>query len=137
MTGGIFLDQNNLLYTLATFSWIGKNQNATNEPIAYQLAQVVSTLEEMVEQDPKRWLSDSDGLLDFQLVVNLPRSLGCDCEDCDDECRCLQKHRRCTPLCAKHYTKCSMPLSCMLEMQNMENHADSNNSKDRDKEYTE
>ena len=137
MTGGMFLDQSDLLRSLETIFWIGKNQNATNEPIAYQLAQVISTLEDMVEQNPRRWFADSDTLMDFRRVIKLLRSLGCDCEDCDDKCRCSQEHRRCTPLCAAHHTDESTLSSCMLETGNEESDPNANDSESSDEEYTE
>ena len=137
MTGGMFLDQNDLLHTMETLFWIGKNQNATNEPIAYQLAQVISTLEDMVEQNSRRWFADSDTLLGFRRAMKLLRSLGCNCEDCEDKCRCSQEHRRCTPLCAAHHTDESILSSCMLETGNEESDPDANDSESSDEEYTE
>ena len=137
MTGGMFLDQNDLLHTMETLFWIGKNQNATNEPIAYQLAQVISTLEDMVEQNSRRWFADSDTLLGFRRAMKLLRSLGCNCEDCEDKCRCSQEHRRCTPLCAAHHTDESILSSCMLETGNEESDPDAHDSESSDEEYTE
>lgn len=137
MAGGMFLDQNNLLRSLETLYWIGKNQNATNEPIAYQLAQLISTLEHMVEQNPRGWLAGSNVLMDFRRVIESLRSLGCDCKDCDDKCYCSQEHRRCTPLCAAHHSDKAMLFPCMLETGIQESDPDDNDSESSDEEYTE
>ena len=135
MTGGMFFDQSDLMHSLENLFWVGKNQNATNEPIAYQLAQLISTVEELVERKPRRWFASSDDLLGFRQVIKSLRSLGCTCEDCDNECRCSMEGRRCTPLCAAHYVHESIPFSCMLEVQKKEDNAsDSENS---DEEYIE
>jgi hypothetical protein len=100
MDGGMLWDDLTLLPLLQTIHWIGRNQNATNEALPYQLGAVLNQLERAFDQvvGTSRF-GHTAGLL--QAIRDL-RSLGCECELCDETCPCSREDRRCTPLCNDH-----------------------------------
>ena len=118
MTGGMFWDRNDLLCLLDTLLWIGKKQCATNEPIAYHFSQIISILDGIVERRPSRWFSDEVLLAKYREKIHMLRSLGCDCDDCADNCPCSKEARRCTPICVVHHEEGETSLYCMLERRN-------------------
>lgn len=115
MTGGSFWDGNDLLHLLETLCWIGVNQGATNEALAYQLAPVVSALEEVVLGNRGHYLpKESDGQRFGELVKTL-QDLGCACKDCKADCSCLRDGRRCTAFCVSHAANMTNLPPCMEE----------------------
>jgi hypothetical protein len=100
MDGGMLWDDLTLLPLLQTIHWIGRNQNATNEALPFQLGDILNQLERALDQvvGASRF-GHTAGLL--QVIRDL-RSLGCECELCDETCPCSREDRRCTPLCKDH-----------------------------------
>jgi hypothetical protein len=100
MDGGMLWDDLTLLPLLETIHWIGRNQNATNEALPFQLGGVLSQLGMALDQVAgSSRFGDTAGLLK---VIRDLRSLGCECELCDETCSCSREDRRCTPLCKDH-----------------------------------
>jgi hypothetical protein len=100
MDGGMLWDDLTLLPLLQTIHWIGSNQNATNEALPFQIGDVLNQLERVLGSKmgiPR--FGDTAGL--FEVIRDL-RSLGCECELCDETCPCSREDRRCTPLCNDH-----------------------------------
>jgi hypothetical protein len=100
MDGGMLWDDVTLLPLLQSIYWIGRNQKATNEALPFQLGEVLNQLESGLDQVVGiTRFGDAAGLL--KAIRDL-RSLGCECDLCDDTCPCSQEGRRCTPLCNDH-----------------------------------
>ncbi|KAF2158731.1 hypothetical protein M409DRAFT_61389 [Zasmidium cellare ATCC 36951] len=102
MIGGFFLDNYDLIHTLQTFYKIGKNQRSTNEPISYQFAHIIWSLERIIRRNSAPYFSTPEDLDVFTDLITKLRGLGCDCSECDEECMCARDGRRCTPLCLVH-----------------------------------
>ncbi|KAF2158955.1 hypothetical protein M409DRAFT_61225 [Zasmidium cellare ATCC 36951] len=102
MVGGFFLDNQDLIHTLQTFYKIGKNQRSTNEPISYQFAHIIWSLECIIRRNSAPYFSTPEDLDVFTDLIRKLRALGCDCSECDEECVCARDGRRCTPLCLVH-----------------------------------
>lgn len=100
MDGGMLWDEMTLLPLLQTIYWIGRNQKVTNEALPFQARDVLNQLEKVLgrKTDSSRF-GNTAGL--FKMIRDL-RSLGCECELCDETCPCSREDRRCTPLCNDH-----------------------------------
>jgi hypothetical protein len=100
MDGGMLWDDLTLLPLLQTIHWIGRNQNATNEALPFQLGDVLRQLEKALDQVVGT--SRLGDTAELSQVIRDLRSLGCECELCDEICPCSREDRRCTPLCKEH-----------------------------------
>jgi hypothetical protein len=106
MEGGMLWDELNLLETLSVLRDIGYHQNATNEPIPFQLPRIIGQLKELVSADPERFAEQhADFAPRFEDAVRAIEGLGCRCSrpTClPSQCTCQQEKRRCTSFCLKH-----------------------------------
>jgi hypothetical protein len=106
MEGGMLWDELNLLETLSVLRDIGHHQNATNEPIPFQLPRIIGQLKELVSADPERFAEQhADFAPQFEDAVRAIEGLGCRCSKLTclaSLCSCRQEKRRCTSFCLKH-----------------------------------
>jgi hypothetical protein len=106
MEGGMLWDELNLLETLSVLRDIGHHQNATNEPIPFQLPRIIGQLKELVSADPERFAEQhADFAPQFEDAVRAIEGLGCRCSKLTclaSQCSCRQEKRRCTSFCLKH-----------------------------------
>ena len=114
MQGGTLWDDRNISPILENLQWIGSNQLATNEPIPYQLPEIIQELESRMDEDRFFNLGDDSN---FRSALRNLRDLGCVCSDnCrPNKCSCKKSHRRCTPFCREHEPTGDEEFPCMQE----------------------
>ncbi|KAF2158750.1 hypothetical protein M409DRAFT_61408 [Zasmidium cellare ATCC 36951] len=106
MSGGMLWDELNILSILHSLVWIGQNQQATNESVAYQLPGIINALQNLVQSDSARFSSHyPPGTFQrkFEDALQTYKALGCSCATNETEiCPCDAAGRRCTAQCAGH-----------------------------------
>lgn len=114
MQGGVIWDEETLPSILANLYWIGVHQEASNEPLPYQMKEVVDRLEILSNRTGHPLNSKKQAIANG---IRGMRSLGCKCFPCSKSSNCLCRHqgRRCTPFCFNHLPKRSNEWICMKE----------------------
>ena len=114
MQGGTVWDERNILPILKNLQWIGLHQIATNEPIPYQLPEIIQELESLKDQGRFPNLGNDVG---FRSALRNLRDLGCVCSGkCRiNKCNCKKSYRRCTPFCREHGPTGEAEFPCMQE----------------------
>ncbi|KXS97593.1 hypothetical protein AC578_5773 [Pseudocercospora eumusae] len=105
MAGGMLWDDLSIIPVLDLLFRVAEHQNTTNEAIAYQLPDILKSLEAVVKAETKRFCGSTTQkafLAEFRSAVARIRSLGCDCAAIGGHCPCFAAFRRCTSLCSSH-----------------------------------
>lgn len=105
MTGGMLWDDLSIIPLLNLLFRVAEHQNTTNEAIAYQLPDILTSLEALVKAETKRFCGSTTQkafLTEFCSAIARIRSLGCDCAAIGGHCPCFAASRRCTSLCSSH-----------------------------------